>query len=401
MRKPMHGRGILLAGALVAGLFAGGLIGSSGPASAQDIGIGLDIPLSAPGDSAGGQLIRRGAEIGVEMANASGGALGKKFKLFVTDSQSTPAMGVANYRRLVSEDKVVAVTGFFHSSVALGINEVAKEIGIPTMSVQASASDITAKHYEIAFRTHAVDPVRVSAWMEFIKKKGWKKVSIVAETTDYGIGLTDETLAQNKSGNYGFEVQKITFDNKATDFTPQLLQVKAFKPDIVLNIGVGQPVDLIMDQATTIGLLPATPMLISYDAPTRPQYWQLHPKNGDGIYFIAYYSPKTPLSELGQSFAKIYKEKYKEDPVYGALNGFGAIMIFQQAIKAAGATDPKALIKALETGTFKSWPDADVTFPRADGVYWHNWVPPILILQYTKPNQDWKEADVVIQYVKK
>lgn len=401
MRKPMHGRGILLAGALVAGLFAGGLIGSSGPASAQDIGIGLDIPLSAPGDSAGGQLIRRGAEIGVEMANASGGALGKKFKLFVTDSQSTPAMGVANYRRLVSEDKVVAVTGFFHSSVALGINEVAKEIGIPTMSVQASASDITAKHYEIAFRTHAVDPVRVSAWMEFIKKKGWKKVSIVAETTDYGIGLTDETLAQNKSGNYGFEVQKITFDNKATDFTPQLLQVKAFKPDIVLNIGVGQPVDLIMDQATTIGLLPATPMLISYDAPTRPQYWQLHPKNGDGIYFIAYYSPKTPLSELGQAFAKIYKEKYKEDPVYGALNGFGAIMIFQQAIKAAGATDPKALIKALETGTFKSWPDADVTFPRADGVYWHNWVPPILILQYTKPNQDWKEADVVIQYVKK
>ena len=396
MRKPMDRRGILLAGALVAGLFAASL-----PASAQDIGIGLDIPLSAPGDSAGGQLIRRGAEIGIDMANASGGALGRKFKLFVTDSQSTPAMGVANYRRLVSEDKVVAVTGFFHSSVALGINEVAKEIGIPTMSVQASASDITAKHYDIAFRTHAVDPVRVSAWMEFIKKKGWKKVSIVAETTDYGIGLTDETLAQNKSGNFGFEIQKMTFDNKATDFTPQLLQVKAFKPDIVLNIGVGQPADLIMDQATTIGLLPATPMLISYDAPTRPQYWQLHPKNGDGIYFIAYYSPKTPLSELGQAFAKIYKEKYKEDPVYGALNGFGSIMIFQQAIKAAGATDPKALIKALETGTYKSWPDAPVTFPRADGVYWHNWVPPILILQYTKPNQDWKEADVVVQYVKK
>jgi branched-chain amino acid transport system substrate-binding protein len=396
MRKPMHRRGILLAGALVAGLFATGV-----PASAQDIGIGLDIPLSAPGDSAGGQLIRRGAEIGIDMANASGGALGKKFKLFVTDSQSTPAMGVANYRRLVSEDKVVAVTGFFHSSVALGINEVAKEIGIPTMSVQASASDITAKHYDIAFRTHAVDPVRVSAWMEFIKKKGFKKVSIVAETTDYGIGLTDETIAQNKSGNFGFEIQKMTFDNKATDFTPQLLQVKAFKPDIVLNIGVGQPADLIMDQATTIGLLPATPMLISYDAPTRPQYWQLHPKNGDGIYFIAYYSPKTPLSELGQAFAKTYKEKYKEDPVYGALNGFGSIMIFQEAIKAAGSTDPKALIKALETGTYKSWPDAPVTFPRADGVYWHNWVPPVLILQYTKPNQDWKDADVIVTYSKK
>ena len=384
------------------GIFlAAGLVAASVAAQAQDIGIGLDIPLSAPGDAAGGQLIRRGAEIGIDTANAAGGVLGKKLKLFVTDSQSTPQMGVANYRRLVSEDKVVAVTGMFHSSVAIGINEVAKEMGVPTLAVQASASDITAKHYDIAFRTHAVDPVRVSAWMEFIKKKGYKRVSMVAETTDYGIGLADETIAQNKSGNFGFEIQKITFDNKATDFTAQLLQVKAFKPDVVLNIAVGTPLDLIMDQATTIGLLPTTPMLISYDAPTRPQFWQLHPKNGEGIYFIAYYSPKAPLSDLGKTFAAAYKEKFKEDPTYGPLNGFGGIMIISDALKAANNTDPKALIKALETGTYKSWPDAPVTFPRADGVYWHNWVPPVLIMQYTKPNQDWKEADVVVTYSKK
>jgi branched-chain amino acid transport system substrate-binding protein len=382
-------------------LLAAGLVAAGVAAQAQDIGIGLDIPLSAPGDATGGQMIRRGAEMGIETVNAAGGVMGKKLKLFVTDSQSTPQMGVANYRRLVSEDKVVAVTGMFHSSVAIGINEVAKEMGVPTLAVQASASDITAKHYDVAFRTHAVDPVRVSAWMEFMKKKGVKKVSILAETTDYGIGLTDETIAQNKSGNFGFEVQKMTFDNKSTDFTAQLLQVKAFKPDMVLNIAVGTPVDLIMDQATTVGLLPTTPMLISYDAPTRPQFWQLHPKNGEGIYFIAYYSPKAPLSDLGQTFAKTYKEKYKEDPVYGALNGFGGIMIIAEGLKAANSTDPKALIKALETGTFKSWPDAPVTFPRADGVYWHNWVPPVLIMQYTKPNQDWKAADVVVTYSKK
>jgi branched-chain amino acid transport system substrate-binding protein len=382
-------------------LLAAGLVAASMAAQAQDIGIGLIVPLSAPGDPTGGQLIRRGAEMGIDAVNAQGGVLGKKLKLFVQDSQGQPQSGVAAYRRLVTEDKVVAVPGFFHSSVAIAVNEVAKEMGVPTISVQASASDITAKHYDIAFRTHAVDPVRVSAWMDLIKKKGFKKISILAETTDYGIGLTDETVAQNKAGNFGLEIQKMTFDNKATDFTPQLLQVKAFKPDLVLNIGVGQPVDLLMDQATTIGLLPTTPMLISYDAPTRPQFWKLHEKNGNGIYFIAYYSPKSPLSDVGKAFAAAYKEKYKEDPVYGSLNGYGAIMILAQAMKTANATDPKALIKALETGTFKSWPDAPVTFPRADGVYWHNWVPPILIMQYTKPMQDWKEADIVEQYSKK
>ena len=41
---------------------------------AQDIGVGLIVPLSAPGDATGGQLIRRGAELGVEAVNAPGRA---------------------------------------------------------------------------------------------------------------------------------------------------------------------------------------------------------------------------------------------------------------------------------------------------------------------------------------
>jgi branched-chain amino acid transport system substrate-binding protein len=116
------------------------------------------------------------------------------------------------------------------------------------------------------------------------------------------------------------------------------------------------------------------------------------------MYFIAYYSPKSALSDIGQAFSKAYQEKYKEAPVYGGLNGYGAIMILTQAMQASGSSDPKALIKTLETGTFKSWPTNPVTFPRAEGVYWHNWSAPVLILQYTKPMQDWKDAEVVVEY---
>jgi len=379
------------------------LAGLSGSAQAADdtVKIGLEIPLSPPGDPAAGQLIRRGAELAVEYVNTvmKGVSGGKKIELVVQDSQGKTDVGVAAYRKLATEDKVIGVTGFFHSSVNIAVNEVAKEIGVPTIATQTSAADITAKHYEPAFRTHAIDPIRVEAFLEFTKKMGYKRVSMVAETTDYGIGISEEMEKQNKETKAGLELQKITFDHAATDLTAQLLQVKAFKPDLVINIGVGAPLDLIIDQATTVGLLPATPMLVSYDAPVRPQFWKLHEKNGAGIYFIAYFSPKQKLSDIGAWMAKAYKEKYGEAAIYSSLNGFGDVMILAQAADMAKSTDPKAIIKALETGTFKTWADAPVTFPDAPGVYYHNWSPPMLILHYTKPNEDWQTAEIILEHV--
>jgi branched-chain amino acid transport system substrate-binding protein len=380
-----------------------GLAGLFGSAEAADdtIKIGLEIPLSPPGDPAAGQLIRRGGELAVEYVNTvmKGVAGGRKIELVVQDSQGKTDTGVAAYRKLATEDKVIGVTGFFHSSVNIAVNEVAKEIGVATIATQTSAADITAKHYKPAFRTHAIDPIRVETFLEFTKKLGFKRVSLVAETTDYGIGISEEMEKQNKDTKAGLELQKITFDHAATDLTAQLLQVKAFKPDLVINIGVGAPLDIIIDQATTVGLLPATPMLVSYDAPVRPQYWKLHEKNGTGIYFIAYFSPKQKLSDIGEWMAKAYKAKYNESPIYSSLNGFGDVMILAQAADMAKSTDPKAIIKALETGTFKTWADAPVTFPDAPGIYYHNWSPPMLILHYTKPNEDWQTAEIVVEHV--
>jgi branched-chain amino acid transport system substrate-binding protein len=383
-----------IAGAAVALLAAATVVHAADP-----VVIGLEIPLSPPGDPTAGQLIRRGGELAIDYINGPmGGVLGdRKAALSVQDSQGRTESGIAAYRRLVTEDHAVGVTGFFHSSVNLAVNEVAKELGVPTMATQASASDITAKHYDVAFRTHMIDPLRVATWLDFIKRKNFKRIAMLAETTDYGIGLAEETEKQSKEQKLGLELQTVTFDHASTDLTPLLLQVKAFKPDLVINIGVGQPMDLMIEQAATLGITPQTPMLVSYDAPIRPQFWQLHPKTGAGLYFIAYYSPKQKLSDAGDWFAKAYEAKYHESPVYSSLNGFGDVLIIAEAVKAAKSTDPKAVIKALETGMFRSWTSSPVTFPRAEGVFFHNWSPPALILHYTSANQDWKTADVIVE----
>lgn len=366
-------------------------------AAGTPVQIGLEVPLSPPGDVSAGQLIRRGAELGIEYVNTQmHGVMGSQAALDVEDTAGQPEAGVAAYRRLVSEQHVVAVTGFFHSSVNIAVNEVAKDVGVPTIGTQTAAADVTAKHYDVAFRTHAIDPVRSDAFAKLVTKLRAKRVVMLAETTDYGIGNVNGFKAAIAGDKLDVQFLPITFDNKSTDLTPQLLQAKNFNPDLVINCGVGAPVDLIVDQAATLGLLPNVPMVVSYDAPIRPQWWKLHPKDGD-VYFVSYYSPQQKLSAPGQWFSTAYQKKFGEPPVYSSLQGFGDVLIVAQAVDRAKSTDPKKIIAALESGSFTSWSAVPVTFPRAAGVFWHNWSPPVLILHYTSLGQDWHQAPLVTQ----
>jgi branched-chain amino acid transport system substrate-binding protein len=384
----MNRRGLLVA------IAAAATLNVSSALAQEPIVFGVITPLSPPGETGLGQLVKRGSEIAVDYLNDKGGVLGRKVAISIQDSAGKNEQAVAAYRRLVSNEKAVAVFGFIHSGANIAVNEVAKEMGVPTMGTQTGAGDVTAKHYDIAFRTHAVDPPRAATWLGWARKNGFKRMSILAETTDYGIGLAKATEAQNKSMNIGLEIQTIMFDRTTTDLLPQLLQVKAFNPDCIINVGVGQPLDLMITQASTVGLLPKVPMVTSYDAPARPQHWQLHKEQGVGVHFIAFYTNKSKLSDVGEWFAKKYQEKFNEPPVYAALNAFGNAIVIAQAIEMAKTTEPKALIKTLETGSFKGWSAVPVTFPQAEGSLWHNWSPPLMILKYTKEGQTQSDAEV-------
>ena len=380
-------------GAAIALLAAASVVQAADP-----VVIGLEIPLSPPGDPASGQLIRRGGELAIEYINGPmGGVLpDRKAALAVQDSQGRTESGIAAYRRLVTEDRAVGVTGFFHSSVNLAVNEVAKEInGRALVRIRSHTSQRCTGTLALALKPSLTQPPRISRTVTVIRGS---TSSDAPTTTDSWLFLDRTNMKQSKQQKLGLELMIVTFDHGSTDLTPLLLQVKAFKPELVINIGVGQPMDLMIEQAATLGITPQTPMLVSYDAPIRPQFWQLHPKTGAGLYYIAYYSPKQKLSDAGDWFVKAYEAKYSESPVYSSLNGFGDVLIFAQAVKQANSTDPKAVIKALETGTFKSWTSSPVTFPRAEGVFFHNWSPPILILHYTSANQDWKSAEIMVEH---
>src|SRR5499433_4560460 len=293
------------------------VVGLAGSALAQkSVKIGVLTPLSPPGDASAGQFIVRGAKMGAEDVNARGGVLGgRKIELVVEDDAGTPEKGVAGLRKLVSQDNVVAVIGQFHSSVMDAVQDLAEQLKVPVFSTQASAKKLTEKHLTYTFRTHVIDPDRVALWNKWITQQGFKRVAILAENTDYGIGLAEETKRQFAASNIKAELKSIIFDRAVVDLTPQVLEIKNWKPDLLINVGLGTQMYIIIKQAFDVGLIPATPTLISYDAPARAEYWKNVGEKGAYAAFIVYYHPTMKLTPRGDAFRTRYLDQFKEQPV--------------------------------------------------------------------------------------
>jgi branched-chain amino acid transport system substrate-binding protein len=366
------------------------------PAFAQaPIKIGVLTPLSPPGDAGAGQLIVRGAKMGADEVNASGGILGgRKIELVIEDDAGTPEKGVAGLRKLASQDKVSAVIGQFHSSVMEATQDLAEQLKVPIFSTQASAKKITEKHLTYTFRTHVIDPDRVALWNKWIVAQGFKRVAILAENTDYGIGLSEETKKQFASSGVKAELKSIIFDRAVVDLTPQVLEIKNWKPDLLINIGLGTQMYIIIKQAFDVGLIPATPMLISYDAPARAEYWKNVGEKGAYAAFIVYYHPTMKLTPRGEAFRNRYLDQFKEQPVYGALNAYAQVMLLADAMTAVKSDKTDDLLKSLMTNKFTGW-NGTISFTRGEGPYWQQWSPPILFLQYGKEDMPFTEAKII------
>lgn len=364
----------------------------------EPVYIGALLPLSEPGAPQAGQLILRGIELGAEYVNTvMGGTVdGRPVEIVIEDDKGTPEVGASGYRRLVQEKQVVGVTGCYHSSVCLATIEVAKQLGAPVIVTQGSNAAITETGYPQVFRTHLIDTVRATALVDFAKNNGFQRVAIIADNTDFGVGLTGEVEKQGTAA--GLEVKTMIYDKTAVDLTPELLEVQAWGPDILFNGGTGNPEHLLIDQSYEIGLFPDVPMLATSDWPYRSdEYWSLHPETGVGMYIVTAYHKDMELSEKGKWFQETYRERFGEDPTYSSFNGFGDAVILAEAVKNAGTTDLAKVVEALETGEFEFWAGT-VTFPRGEGALWHQWTPPVLITQYTEPNQTQNEAQLVYTF---
>ena len=278
----------------------------------------------------------RGIQMAVEKINQEGGLLGKKVVVIVEDDQGKPEEAATAVKKLINQDKVIAVLGEVASSRSLAAAPICQEAGIPMITPSSTNPEVTRKG-DYIFRVCFIDPFQGDVMARFTYNDlKIKRVAILRDIkNDYSVGLANY-FAEDYKKLGGQIVGDESYSEGDIDFRAQLTSLKSKKAEAIFVPGYYTEVGLLVRQARDLGIrIP----IIGGDGWDSPKLIEIGGKALEGCYYSNHYSPDDP-DPLVQSFVVEFKAKYGELPDAMAPLGYDAAMILFEAIKRAGSLDP-------------------------------------------------------------
>ncbi|MDD3693206.1 MAG: ABC transporter substrate-binding protein [Oscillospiraceae bacterium] len=332
---------IVAAAALLVGIAAG----CKKEDDSDTIKIGGLAPLT--GDvSQYGIAVNNAVKMAVKEINDNGGILGKQIEYICLDEKGDPDEAVKAYRKLVENEKIVALLGDVTSKPTEAVAQKAKLDNMPMITASGTAESITLVG-ENVFRACFIDPYQGQLMASYASKKlGAKTAAILYDTSDtYSTGIAD--AFEDAAKDLGMTItDKEGYTEGNTDFSSQLTKIRASNPDVLMLPVYYSDVALIAVQAKNQGI---TSKLLGADG------WdgvlnQIAESDADAIanaYFCSQYSASSDDPDL-QAFLSEYKETYNLEANMFAVLGYDTMYILANAIEKAGSTDSDAIINALK-----------------------------------------------------
>lgn len=370
---------------------------TSASLAAEPIVIGVSIAQSPPGSVVQGMQVKDGVDIITKMINDQGGVLGRPLKIVYEDNQGIPEKGRAAAEKLISRDKVVAVTGGHQSSVCLAEIEVAHRSRIPYINTNCWSDDVRTKGYAEVFNPGNYNTRVSSAMAETITAMKVKSVVAFAENTDYGIGQAKLLGDFLKKAAPAVQYKYIALDRAGKEFTPAVLPLRANPPDLVVNIMLPPAAYILMNQMYEQGVAPS-PKTAFYDGAgiaDYPDFWQNIKEAGQYMLAFGLYHPAMPMPEIGKQVAAVYEKQAKKEPNRLIFQAADSVLLIARAIEAARSTEGEAIIKALQGINFEGTRGA-FRFSQDAGYAYQQWVDiPYVTYQLTAINQPISQSTLI------
>ena len=335
----------------------------------QTVKIGAIFPLSGNAASAGVHA-KAAIETAVEIINNGHPGLGNlpttkgpglaglggaKVEVVFADNQGSPAVGQNQALRLITEEKVVALTGAYQSGITLTASAIAEKYGIPFVNGESVAANLTERGFKWFFRTTPVAGDFARIYLDFLKdmKAGGAKVdniALVHENTEYGTSVASVITSVFKENGLGI-AQDISYSANTTDVQSQVLQLKDKKPDVVIMISYTSDAILYAKTFQALDYKPAM-MMADNAGFSDPSLIKTVGKSVQGIFNRSSFAigpPGSPTFLINE----IYKKKSGDDMDDTAARQMQGFFVLMEAIDRAGSTDPAKIQAALKATDLK------------------------------------------------
>lgn len=237
---------------------------ASGATGAEDpIRIGFSAALTGFASSGGDQFVR-GLEIWRDMINESTGLyegreppglLGRQVELIYADDESSPDQALSYYERLTTRENVDLIAPPYGSTAVAAVSPVTEREGYVLIGASAASPSVYERGLDFLVQASAPADVWLAGLPELMNEAGYTTASLLTREDPATIAMSDGVIRDFEE--HGFEVlTKDDFDPDTSDFTSELLRVRAADPDVVIINSFGDNGATIMRQAAELGVNP-------------------------------------------------------------------------------------------------------------------------------------------------
>jgi len=338
------------------GSSAGATSGSSSSSSGGTYNVFAVEALSGP-DAAYGQAAGDAVKAAVSVINNSGGVLGHKVVLTMKDDAGNPTTAVTLLEsELAGPTKPNLVVPGLLSTETVPLVPITTKAGILTVAPgNAGVLDNPAK-YPLHFSCTPLGSSAASALIAEMKSKGYTKIGIAVTDDEASVSTGSDLKADAKAAGMTYTAVQVSLT--AVDATPEVEQLMAAKPQVVIFVMDGASNGVLLRARATLGWnvpfysdIAGTSFNVGAQAP--PQDWK-------NVYlqaqtFLVYGSPATQTPQFKTFSAAL--SKYVPRVTQGMalyVNPYDPLLVWAAAAKKARSVNPQKVAAAIETLTSSS-----------------------------------------------
>jgi len=312
-------------------------------AAAETIKIGAILAVTGPAAFLGAPEAKT-LEMLAAQVNAAGGIKGMKVELLIKDSAGDAEKALSLAKQLVEEDKVFAVIGPSTSGESMKIKQYMDENATLLLSC-AAAESITTPIMKWVFKTPQNDANAVRWIFTDMKKKGLKKVGVLASNS--GFGKAGQGQLEKLAPEFGIEIAiSETYAKDEVDLDAVVTKLKAKEVQAVVNWSI-EPAQ---------SKVPVSIRKMAWNVPIYQshgfgniKYAEACGPAAEGVLFpagrllVADVLPDThPQKALLMKYKKDYEEATKEAPSTFGGHAYDAFTLLVKAVEVGGADKEKA-----------------------------------------------------------